>query len=80
MSSETTVSPHKFKPLRPWDIRPGGRCRRCLLPCNAHPIHYPAPARPLGDKRAAELTFEALSGKPAKADHPDAVPFWKDAP
>lgn len=58
-----TVSPHSFKPLRPWDIRTNGRCRRCLLPRFAHPIHYWAPARAIGDKSKAELTWEALSGE-----------------
>lgn len=67
LMAEVSTSPHGFKPLRPWDMRPGGRCRHCLLPCNAHPIHYWAPSRPLGDKRKAELSFEALSGRSADA-------------
>lgn len=58
----TTVAPHKFRPLRPWDIRAGGRCRACFLPMNAHPTHYWAPARPYGDKSKAELTWSALHG------------------
>lgn len=60
--SNVTVSPHSFKPLRPWDLRGGGRCRACLLPMNAHPIHYWAPARAIGDKRRAELSWKALHG------------------
>jgi hypothetical protein len=58
----TKTSPHKFFPLRPWDIRPNGRCRHCYAPKNAHPMHCWVLARPLGDKRKAELTFEMLDG------------------
>ena len=58
-----TTSPHKFVPLRPWDIRPGGRCRHCFIPRNAHPIHYWAPARPYGDKSKAVLSWESLHGR-----------------
>jgi hypothetical protein len=28
----------------------------------AHPVHYWAPSRALGDRRKAELTWEALHG------------------
>jgi hypothetical protein len=59
----TTVAPHTFTPLRFWDARPGGRCRRCYLPCSAHPIHAWVPARPVGDKEKAALTFENLHGR-----------------
>jgi hypothetical protein len=62
-SGRTTVEPHSFRPLRPWDMRSGGRCRYCLLPAHAHPIHYWAPARPIGDKRKAELSYATLSGE-----------------
>lgn len=62
MSSDRT-SPHAFRPLKAWDALHGnGRCRHCYLPRNAHPIHYWAPARPLGDKRKAELSWDALGG------------------
>lgn len=61
--SETQTRPHAFRPIRPWDLRGGGRCRHCYLPMNAHPIHFWARARPLGDKRKAELSFEYLSGQ-----------------
>lgn len=57
----TETGPHKFTPLRPWDMRPGGRCRHCLIPMSAHPVHGWIRARAIGDKRPAELTFEALS-------------------
>ena len=59
----TRTPAHSFRPLHLWDCRPGGRCRRCLLPCHAHPIHYDAPARPKGDTRKAELSFATLSGR-----------------
>jgi hypothetical protein len=62
-TGEITTSPHSFKPLRWWDMRKNGRCRHCFLPMDAHPIHYWAPARPLGDKRKAELSWENLHGK-----------------
>lgn len=62
----TSTSPHSFRPLRFWDVRSNGRCRHCFLPMYAHPIHYWAPARPWGDKRKAELSFEALSGEGLK--------------
>ena len=55
-----STSPHSFRPLRLWDLRPSGRCRRCYLPMDSHPIHYWAPARTVGDKRSAELSFKAL--------------------
>lgn len=58
------VGPHSFKPLRPWDLRSNGRCQGCLLPKLAHPVHCWVPARAWGDKRAAELTWESLHGKP----------------
>lgn len=54
--------PHKFRPLRPWDARPNGRCVHCLLPANAHPVHCWVPYRALHDKRKAEVTWEALNG------------------
>jgi hypothetical protein len=58
-----STSPHRFRPLRWWDaFRGPGRCRHCLLPRDAHPIHYWAPARALGDKTKAELTWENLHG------------------
>lgn len=60
--SQNGTSPHHFKPLRPWDMRSGGRCRHCLLPCHAHPVHYWAPARAIGDKRKAAITWDALHG------------------
>lgn len=60
--NQTTVSPHTFKPLRPLDMRSNGRCRACYLPMHAHPIHYWAPGRPLGDKRKAEMSWKALHG------------------
>jgi hypothetical protein len=56
------TSPHRFHPLRPWDLRVSGRCSRCLLPMYAHPVHYWAPARPKGDKRKAELSYKVLHG------------------
>jgi hypothetical protein len=58
------VSPHTFRPLQPWDaLRRNGRCKRCFLPRVAHPIHNAwVPARPLGDKRRAELSWENLHG------------------
>lgn len=63
MDSKTTTAPHSFRQLTPWDIGPNGRCRHCFLPCNAHPIHYWAPARPVGDRRPASMSWEALGGK-----------------
>jgi hypothetical protein len=61
------TSPHSFKPLRPWDaLYSGGRCRACFAPKYAHPMHCWVAARPLGDKRRAELSFEALSKGPPK--------------
>ncbi len=56
-----TADPHKFSPLRPWDLRSGGRCKHCLAPMSAHPMHCEVRARPEGDKRPAELSFNALS-------------------
>lgn len=66
-----TTNPHHFHPLRPWDLlRPSGRCICCFLPKDAHPIRYWAPARPVGDKRPAEISWEALTGeKPAHELH-----------
>lgn len=59
----TKTSPHKFCPLRPWDIlRRNGRCAHCYAPRYAHPMHCWVAARPLGDNRPAELTFEMLEG------------------
>lgn len=46
--AENQVGPHRFRPLRPWDVRGGGRCRACYLPKSAHPIHCYVPSRPLG--------------------------------
>jgi hypothetical protein len=58
-----TGEPHSFRPLRPWDLRSGGRCQHCYLPMHAHPVHYDAPVRGYGDMRKAELNIAALSGK-----------------
>jgi hypothetical protein len=30
---------------------------------NAHPIHYPPPARAMGDRRKAEMSFFAGEGE-----------------
>lgn len=54
--------PHKFRPLRPWDLRRNGRCSHCYLPRWAHPVHCWVPARPLGSRRRAEVTWENLHG------------------
>jgi hypothetical protein len=60
--SETATGPHTFRPLRWWDaLRSNGRCAHCYIPRSAHPVHGWIRARPLGDKRKAELTFEAMS-------------------
>jgi hypothetical protein len=58
-----STSPHGFRPLKPWDaLRSSGRCRHCLLPRYAHPVHYWAPARALGDRSKAEVSWENLNG------------------
>jgi hypothetical protein len=59
--ANTQTGPHSFRPLRWWDaFRGNGRCRHCLIPRSAHPVHGWIRARALGDKRKAELSFEAL--------------------
>lgn len=58
--AHTSVGPHKFTPMRLWDLRGGGRCRACFLPMNAHPVHCWVPSRPLGDKSKAELSWQTL--------------------
>jgi hypothetical protein len=56
------VAPHRFRPLRLWDLRAKGRCRRCRLPMDCHPVHTYVPARALGDTRPAAWTWENLHG------------------
>lgn len=62
-ASVNTTGPHTFRPLRPWDLRSNGRCRHCLLPMHAHPVHAWVVARPLGDRRRAEVKWENLSAR-----------------
>jgi hypothetical protein len=59
LEPEQTTAPHRFKPLRPWDIRPEGRCRHCYLPSYIHPVRSWTAARQ--DMRAAEVTWETLA-------------------
>ena len=60
----TQTGPHRFRPLRWWDaLHAGGRCRHCLIPRHAHPVRCWVGARALGDKRKAELSFDALNGR-----------------
>lgn len=60
------VSPHRFKPLRAWDaLYGGGRCEACYATRSAHPMHCWVAARPFGDRRKAELTFEMLNSGPS---------------
>lgn len=55
------VAPHPFRPLRWWDrLLQFGRCRHCYLPCFAHPVTCYVPARPLGDRSGAEVSWDSL--------------------
>lgn len=70
----TQVEPHSFRPLRPWDMRRGGRCRHCYAPMFAHPMHCWVRARPMGDKSKAELSFDALTALDSTQAHGEAAP------
>lgn len=58
--AERIAEPHRFRPIRLWDIRSNGRCIRCYVPMSAHPIHCRVRARPIGDRTPARLSFETL--------------------
>lgn len=64
IDKQNQVGEHKFRPLTWRDrLRSSGRCEACFLPKVMHPIHFYVPARPLGDKRPAEASWEALGGE-----------------
>lgn len=64
----TDVSPHRFSPYRWYDrFWSNGRCKHCLLPQEAHPVHCWMTARPLMHGRyytMEEVFDERLSREP----------------